>query len=580
MRILKRFIHYYKPYKGAFFMDMFCAMLVSGVDLSVPLIINHLVRDVFILPDTALLTRLAMQTLAIMAVLYVIRYFSQYYVTSWGHIMGARMEGDMRSELFSHMEKLSFSYYDKNNTGRMMSRIISDLFDISELAHHGPEDIFISLIKLIGSFVILINLNTTVTLVLLAVTLMMLAFSLYYNKHMRKVFLDNRRKIADVNAIVQDSLSGIRTVKSFSNEDVEQAKFEQGNHQFFLSKKANYLTMGRYFSMNSLMQGIMYLAVLGTGGYMVAHRGMDAGIIIVYVLYIGMFLDPINRLVNFTEQFQKGFTGFERMIEILDTQPDVQDRPGAVDCGTLKGEIRFDNVSFGYEQDEPVLQNLNLSIPAGRNVALVGPSGAGKTTFCSLIPRFYDVTRGAVYVDGKDVRDITMQSLRRNIGVVQQDVYIFNSTVRENIAYGKPDATDEEIVEAAKKANIHDFILGLDQGYDTPVGERGVRFSGGQKQRLSIARVFLKNPPILILDEATSALDNESERFIQHSLEELSKNRTTIVIAHRLSTIRSADEILVLTENGVAERGAHDALMRQGGLYARLYNMQFEGMQG
>ena len=579
MKIFRRFIQYYKPYRSAFFIDMFCATLVSVVDLSVPLIINYLVRDVYPMPDTAMLTRLAVRTLAMMAALYLIRFFAQYYITSWGHIMGARMEGDMRSDLFSHMEKLSFSYYDKNNTGKMMSRIVSDLFDISELAHHGPEDIFISLVKLIGSFAILTSLNATVSMVLLAVTLAMLVFSLYYNKHMRRVFMDNRRKIADVNAIVQDSLSGIRTVKSFSNEDTEQAKFERGNHQFFLSRKANYLTMGRYFSMNSLMQGIMYLAVLGTGGWMVANRGMDAGIIILYVLYIGMFLDPINRLINFTEQFQKGFTGFERMVEILDTDPDVQDRPGAVDCGTLKGEIRFDNVSFGYEQDKPVLQNLNLTIPAGRNVALVGPSGTGKTTFCSLIPRFYDVTEGAVSVDGRDVRDMTMKSLRRNIGVVQQDVYVFNSTVRENIAYGKPDATDEEIIEAAKKANIHDFIMGLEQGYDTQVGERGVRFSGGQKQRLSIARVFLKNPPILILDEATSALDNENERFIQHSLDELSKNRTTIVIAHRLSTIRSADEILILTENGVAERGAHEELMRRNGLYARLYNMQFEGIQ-
>lgn len=580
MKVIKRFVHYYKPYKGAFFMDMFCAMLVSGVDLSIPLMLNFLVRDVYIMADTSVLVATAIKILAVMAVLYVVRYFSQYYVTSWGHIMGARMEGDMRSQLFSHMEKLSFSYYDKNNTGKMMSRIISDLFDISELAHHGPEDIFISIIKLTGSFIILINLNTTVTLVLLAVTVAMLLFTMYYNKRMRRVFLDNRRKIADVNAIVQDSLSGIRTVKSFSNEEIEQQKFEQGNHQFFLSKKENYLTMGRYFSMNSLMQGIMYLAVLGTGGWMVVNRGMDAGILIVYVLYIGMFLDPINRLVNFTEQFQKGFTGFERMIEILDTDPDVQDRPDAKDCGTLKGEIRFDKVSFGYSEEELVLQNIDLGITAGKTVALVGPSGAGKTTFCSMIPRFYDVTGGAVYVDGRDVRDVTMKSLRRNIGVVQQDVYIFNSTVRENIAYGKPGATDEEIIRAAKNANIHEFIMGLDQGYDTPVGERGVRFSGGQKQRLSIARVFLKNPPILILDEATSALDNESERFIQHSLSELSKNRTTLVIAHRLSTIRNADEILVLTENGVAERGTHDALMQEQGMYARLYNMQFEGLQG
>lgn len=557
---------------------MACATLVSGVDLTVPLLINYLIRTVYQIPDSAVLTKRALLILGLMTTLYIIRYFAQYYVTCWGHIMGARMESDMRSELFSHMEKLSFSYYDKTNTGQLMSRIISDLFDISELAHHGPEDVFISLLKLAGSFVILMSLDLTVTLILLAATVGMLGFSIYYNRHMRRIFLENRRKIADVNAIVQDSLSGIRTVKSFSNEEIEQSKFEEGNHQFLLSKKANYLVMGRYFSINSLMQGVMYLAVLGAGGWMVARGNMDPGTIILYVLYIGMFLDPINKLVNFTEQFQKGFTGFERMIEILDTSPDVQDRPGAADCGVLKGEIRFENVHFGYEQDEPVLENLNLTISPGRTVALVGPSGVGKTTFCSLIPRFYDVTGGAIYIDGTDVRDVTMKSLRRNIGLVQQDVYIFNSTVRENIAYGKPDATDEEIVAAARLANIHDFIMGLEHGYDTETGERGVRFSGGQKQRISIARVFLKNPPILILDEATSALDNESERFIQQSLEELSRNRTTIVIAHRLSTIRGADEIIYLTEKGVAERGTHEELMARQGLYARLYHLQFEGL--
>ncbi len=573
--MFRRFLGYYKPYLGLFFADMFCALLASAVDLAIPLIINRLLKNVFIMPDgNEMLRVLAVIALSLL-VMYVVRMFAQYYITSWGHIMGARMESDMRSDLFRHMEKLSFSYYDKNNTGRMMSRIVSDLFDISELAHHGPEDIFISLVKLIGSFVILISINVPVTLALLCITVLMAVFSIYYNKKMKAVFMDNRKKIADVNAVVQDSLSGIRVVQSFVGEEREQEKFEEGNHQFLISKQNNYMVMGRFFSGNGFMQGLMYLTVIAAGGYMVSAGAMEGTDIILYILYISMFLDPINKLVNFTEQFQKGFTGFGRMVEILDTEPDVKDRPAAVELKGPKGDIRFENVSFGYK-DEPVLKDICVEIPAGKTVALVGPSGAGKTTFCSLIPRFYDVTGGSVRIDGRDVRDVTLASLRKNVGVVQQDVYIFNSTIRENIAYGRPGATEAEVLEAAKKANIHDFIMSLPEGYDTQTGERGVQFSGGQKQRLSIARVFLKNPPVLILDEATSALDNESERVIQLSLQELSKNRTTIVIAHRLSTIRNADEILVMTTEGIVEKGSHEALLKENGLYAQLYNMQFE----
>ncbi len=575
MSVIRRFVRYYRPYRRTLFFDLFCASTASGVDLVIPLLINHLLKVVFPLLNPQTIYQDVLRVGALMLALYIVRFFAQYYVASWGHIMGARMEADMRQDLFQHFEKLSFSFYDKHNTGHMMSRMIADLFDISELAHHGPEDLFISLIKLVGSFIILAQISLPVTGILLVITLGMLAFSIYYNRQMRRTFMENRRKIADINAVIQDSLSGIRTVQSFSNEALERQKFDINNHRFLKSKKDNYLLMGRFFSTNGFMQGLMYLSVILSAGFFIARGSMPATDIVVYMLYIGMFLDPINRLVNFTEQFQKGYTGFERMLEILDTEPDIQDRKGAVDAGLLTGQVVFDQVHFAYEPSAPVLQEINLTIEAGKTVALVGPSGAGKTTFCSLIPRFYDVTAGAVRVDGRDVRQYTLASLRANIGVVQQDVYIFNSTIRDNIAYGRPAASEAAIIEAAKKANIHDFIMGLEDGYDTEVGERGVRFSGGQKQRLSIARVFLKNPPILILDEATSALDTESERLIQQSLEDLSRNRTTLIIAHRLSTVKHADEIVVLTEEGLVERGDHQTLLDQAGLYAHLYDLQF-----
>ena len=576
---IKRFVSFYKPYKRSLFFDLMCATIVSGVGLVFPMIIQKLTTNVFLLEDLNLMLRLLLQYAGILLFLYIIEALAQYYMTSYGHIMGAKMETDMRRTLFNHMEGLSFSFYDKTDTGNLMSRLINDLFDVSELAHHGPEDIFISLVKLVGSFVILFSIHVPTTLILLATTALMIYFTYKQNRRMQQTFMENRRRIAEVNSIVQDSLSGIRTVQSYSNERIEEEKFQDGNLRFLESKRQNYMVMGQFHSTVGFLQGMMYLSVLIVGGFYIINGQMPAASLITYVLYINMFLDPVRRLVNFTEQFQRGMTGFQRMIEVLDVIPEVKDRPNAKDAGVLEGNISFHNVSFHYTEEEPVLNNISIDIPKQTTVALVGPSGAGKTTFCSLIPRFYDVMSGSLTIDGVDVRDMTLRSLRENIGVVQQDVYIFNSTVRENIAFGKSDATDEEIEQAAKMANIHDFIMSLPDGYDTEMGDRGVRFSGGQKQRISIARVFLKNPPILILDEATSSLDNESELFIQESLNNLSRNRTTLVIAHRLSTIRDADEILTMTEEGIVERGTHEELMTADGLYASLYRLQFSTQQ-
>jgi ATP-binding cassette subfamily B protein len=510
--------------------------------------------------------------------MYIIRYFCQYFITSWGHIMGARMEADMRNDLFNHFQKLSFSYYDKNNTGEMMSRLVNDLFDITELAHHGPENIFISILKIVGSFTLLMLLNVKMTLILLAVTAIMLIFSISMNLKMKAIFMDNRVKIAKVNASLQDSLAGIRVVKSFANEELEKKKFTKRNKEFLYSKARSYKMMGSYHAFNSFFTGLLYIVVIVSGGLFIAEGSLAITELAIYILYINIFINPLEVLINFTEQFQKGYAGFKRFMDVLDTEPEIVEKPTAVELKDVRGEIEYKNVSFRYNNDFNVLDKVSIKIKAGKNIALVGPSGGGKTTLCSLLPRFYDVTSGSITIDGVDIRDVTLKSLRKCIGVVQQDVYMFSGSIRDNIAYGKPDATDEEIIEAAKKANIHDFIMSLDEGYDTYVGERGARLSGGQKQRLSIARVFLKNPPILILDEATSALDNESERYIQKSLEELSQNRTTIVIAHRLSTIKNSDEIIVITDEGIKERGTHQELLREGGIYAHYYNMQFEGL--
>lgn len=572
--MFRRFMAYYKPYRRVFWTDMFCAVILALTGVAFPIIIRYLTRSVFHLPASQMIESVLLCSGAMFA-LYVIQAACQYYVTSYGHIMGAHIEYDMRRDLFSHMEKLSFSYFDKNSTGAMASRILSDLFDITELAHHGPENVVISLVKIGGAFIFLLTINVPVTLILLAMTLFMLVFSIRMNREMRKTFMNNRRNIASINAVAQDSLSGIRTVASFNNEHVELQKFDTNNERFLESKRVNYMVMGKYHTVNGFLQGLMYVSVVLAGGFSVARGHMAAEDIVIYILYINMFLDPIKLLIQFTEQFQKGYTGFIRMIEVLDTEAEIKDRPNAVDAGKLKGNIRFDKVSFYYEKDEPVLKDISVEIPAGRTVALVGPSGAGKTTFVSLIPRFYEAVSGQVSVDGRDVRDYSLTSLRNNIGVVQQDVYIFNTSIRENIAYGQPGAPLEAVIEAAKKAHIHDFIMSLPNGYDTLCGEHGVRFSGGQKQRLSIARVFLKNPPILILDEATSALDNQSEVQVQEALNELAKNRTTLVIAHRLSTIRGADSILVLTAEGIVDQGSHEELLSKGGLYKELYELQF-----
>ena len=577
MNILNKFIKYYKPHKFLFYTDMFCAVIVSMIDLAFPQILNYLTKNLFTQDRATILHALIFVGIALLG-MYVIKYFCQYFIISWGHIMGARMETDMRKDLFNHFQRLSFSYYDKNNTGEMMSKLVADLFDISELAHHGPENLFISALKIVGSFIFLMLINVQMTLILLFVTIIMVLFTVYKNIKMAPTFTDNRVKIAAVNSSVQDSLSGIRVVKSFANEDVESEKFSISNLEFLLSKIATYKTMGNFHAWNSFFEGLLYVVVIVSGGVFIAEGSLKITDLAIYVLYINIFINPIDVLINFTEQFQKGYAGFKRFMEVIETQPDIVNKAGAKPLYDVVGEIEYKNVSFRYNDDYSVLDNVNLKIKAGKTIALVGPSGGGKTTLCSLLPRFYDVTSGSVTIDGLDIRDITLESLRNTIGIVQQDVYMFDGSIKKNIAYGKVDATDAEIIAAAQNANIHEFILSLDEGYDTYVGERGVRLSGGQKQRLSIARVFLKNPPILILDEATSALDNESEQYIQKSLEKLSENRTTIVIAHRLSTIKNSDEIVVVTDVGIQERGSHKQLLENDGIYAHYYNMQFEGL--
>lgn len=573
MHTLKRFIQYYAPYKAVFFLDLVCAAIISLVDLAFPQILRTLTRTLFVENASSIMRNLVPIGI-VLFLIYVLQACCKYYVIYQGHMMGAHMECDMRQQLFDHYEKLSFSYYDQNNSGQMMSKLVSDLFDIAEFAHHGPENLFISLIKIIGSFVFLFLINWKLAIPLLVMVVFMIFFSGSQNRKMQTTFMDNRQKIGNVNSSLQDTLAGIRVVQSFANEEIEREKFMESNHGFLLSKKANYQCMGSFMSGNLFFQGMMYLITLVFGGWLIAHGQMEVADLAMYALYIGIFISPIQILVELTEMMQKGLSGFRRFLDVVETEPEITNAPDAELLDDVKGDVNYENVFFHYSDDDtPVLENVSFHIPAGKSIALVGPSGSGKTTICSLLPRFYDVTGGKITVDGKDVRKLTLESLRNQIGLVQQDVYLFCGSIRENIAYGKPDATMEEIEDAAKKANIHDFIMELPDGYETFVGERGTRLSGGQKQRISIARVFLKNPPILILDEATSALDNESERWIQQSLEELAKNRTTITIAHRLSTIRNADEILVVADNGIAERGTHDELIARGGIYAHYYEM-------
>ena len=573
MQTLKKFIKYYKPYKTVFFIDLLCATIISAIDLAFPQLLRTLTKTLFAGAPGKIISALIPITIGLL-VAYIIQTACRYYVTYAGHMMGARMERDMRKELFDQYEKLSFSYYDQNNSGQMMSKLVSDLFDISELAHHGPENLFISLIKIIGSFIFLFMINRMLAVPMLILVVLMLVFSYGQNKKMQETFMDNRRKIGDINSSLQDTLAGIRVVQSFANERIEQEKFNRSNENFLISKDANYRCMGSFMSGNAFFQGMMYLVTLVFGGFLIAHGRMEASDLAMYALYKGIFISPIQILVELTEMMQKGLSGFRRFLEVVETEPDIVDAADAKPLKNVKGNVCYEDVSFHYSDDDtPVLSHVSFEIPAGKSIALVGPSGSGKTTICSLLPRFYDVTEGRVTIDGNDVRKLTLESLRSQIGLVSQDVYLFGGSIKDNIAYGKPDATMDEIVDAAKKANIHDFIMELPDKYDTFVGERGTRLSGGQKQRISIARVFLKNPPVLILDEATSALDNESERFIQRSLEELAKDRTTITIAHRLSTIRNADEILVVADCGIAERGTHEELLARDGIYARYYDM-------
>ena len=573
MHTIRKFITYYAPYKKVFFIDLVCAAFISIVDLIYPQILRTMTNTLFTRDSGTILQALPWIAAGLF-VMYIIQSFCKYYVSYQGHMMGANMESDMRQQLFDHYEKLSFSYYSRNNSGQMMSKLVSDLFDIAEFAHHGPENLFISVVKIFGSFIFLFLINWRLALPLVVLVLCMFVFSFRQNQRMQETFMENRRKIGDVNSSLQDTLAGIRVVQSFANEEIERKKFRKSNHAFLLSKRDNYSCMGNFMGWNLFFQGMMYLVTLVFGGYLIAQGLMDVTDLAMYALYIGIFISPIQILVELIEMMQKGLAGFRRFLDVMETEPEITDAPNAKPLTDVKGRVRYDDVSFHYSDDDtPVLSHVSFEIPAGKSVALVGPSGSGKTTICSLLPRFYDVTGGRITIDGKDVRTLTLKSLRSQIGMVQQDVYLFSGTIRENIAYGKPGASDEEIIEAARRANIHDFIRELPDGYDTFVGERGARLSGGQKQRISIARVFLKNPPVLILDEATSALDNESERWIQKSLEELSAGRTTITIAHRLSTIRNADEIIVITEDGIAERGTHESLMKQNGIYARYYNM-------
>lgn len=571
----KKFFSYYKPYKKLFAADMFFACLAAAITLIIPLIIRFITNDV-IYRESGESLHLIFVLVGVMLVLIALEFFSNFFITNYGHMMGAKMEYDMRNEIFAHYQKLSFSFFDNQKVGQLMSRVTNDLFEISELFHHGPEDIIISIIKLIGSFTILLTVNWKLALCAFVIVPVMLVYAYYFNVQMKRIFVKNRARIADINAQIEDNLSGIRVVKSFANEEIEMDKFKIGNNNFLESKKENYKYMGLYHSGLTAFTTLITVIVIAAGAVFITKNLISITDLITFLLYINNFTEPIKKLINFTEQFQNGASGYTRFLEMLSIHPDIEDHPDAIELKSAKGDIRFENVSFHYEEHtEMVLSGLNLHVHPGEYIALVGTSGVGKSTLCSLIPRFYEVSGGKITIDNTDIRNFTLKSLRNCIGIVQQDVYLFTGSVMDNIRYGRPDATEAEIVAAAQNANAHEFIMNLPDGYDTYIGQRGVKLSGGQKQRLSIARVFLKNPPILIFDEATSALDNESEKVVQDSLEKLSRNRTTFVIAHRLSTIRNAEKILVLTENGIEESGTHDQLLAQNGIYAELYNLQF-----
>lgn len=571
--MLKKFISYYKPHRKLFMLDIACAFMMAGIDLVFPQLTQRTL-DQYI-PNGEMQTLLIM--ILVMAALYTLRMVFNYIVDYWGHVVGTRMEYDMRKEIFSHLQSLSFSYFDKVRTGKIMSRIISDLRDITELAHHGPEDVFISIVTLIGAFILLIMTNVYLTLIVFSFIPIMLFFGIKKRKKMAVAFRTVRKKIANVNADLENSISGIRVAKSFTNEDFEMEKFDMGNNEFRESREFAFKAMAEMTSGITYLNNILKVILLGVGGYFCFRGWLSIGALVAFFMYIELFFQPVRRLMMFTQQYESGMAGFERFVEVLNIHPEIQEKEDAIELKNVKGEVDIDNVSFSYDQKEYVLKGCSLKVPAGKTIALVGPSGGGKTTLCHLIPRFYEINDGAIKIDGTDIRDVTLESLRKNIGIVQQDVFLFAGTIRDNIAYGRGNATDDEIIEAAKHANIHDFIMTLDEGYETYIGERGVRLSGGQKQRISIARVFLKNPPLLILDEATSALDNETELKIQQSLERLSKGRTSLVIAHRLSTIKHADEILVISGEGIMERGKHDDLIQKSGYYSKLYHAQFKG---
>jgi len=574
----KKFFSYYKPYKVLFFKDMFCAMISSAITLVFPILTRYITGTILASenPNINLIYMIGI----FMIVLVIVEYACNYFIGYMGHVMGVYMERDLRNELFDHYQKLSFRFYDEQNTGQLMSRLTNDLFSLTELYHHGPEDIVISFIKFVGAFILLSLINFKLTLILFAILPFMFLFAWIYNVKMKKAYKRNRERIGDINERIEDNLSGIRVVKSFANEHEELIRFDKENNNYVLSKKNSYYYMGGYNAGLTMFTSLITVSVIFFGTLFISNQSIDVPDLIAFLLYITNLMDPVKKLLNFTEQFQEGITGFERFMEVLEIEPDIQDQKDAIELQGITDNICFQNVSFRYDEHLPyVLKNINLDVKAGDYIAFVGSSGVGKTTICSLIPRFYDVTEGSILIDGVDIKHFKQESLRKNIGIVQQDVYLFTGTIMENIRYGNLNATDEEVIEAAKKANAHDFIMELENGYYTDCGQRGVKLSGGQKQRISIARVFLKNPPILIFDEATSALDNESEEIVQQSLEKLAYNRTTFVIAHRLSTIKNAKHICVLTESGIEEQGTHEQLLALNGQYAYFYNMQFKTKQ-
>ncbi len=570
---LKKMISYYKPYKRVFFADTFFAIIASIVALIIPLVVRYITSTVVHMNPQQAFKQIMYIAIAVF-VLIIIQIYCNYFISNYGHVMGAKIEYDMRAEIFAHFQKMPFSFFDDQKVGQLMSRITSDLFDITELLHHGPENVTISVIKIIGALCILLSIDKKLALAAFALVPFMIVYAYFFNKKMKQTFRINRKKIAAINEQIEDNLSGIRVVKSFANEQLENEKFEIGNKAFLEAKKNNYKYMGGYNAGLIGFNTMINLVVIVAGGIMFTKNMVNVTDFVTFLLYINIFTDPVKTLIDFTEQFQNGYSGYERFRQILDMEPEIKDKEGAKELTNVVGNIKFDDVSFRYnDNDHRVLKHINLEIPAGSYIALVGSSGAGKTTLCNLIPRFYDVTKGSISIDDEDIRNVKLKSLRNNIGMVQQDVYLFAGTIYENIKYGKPTASKEEVIAAAKEANAYDFIMSLPNGFDTDIGQRGIKLSGGQKQRLSIARVFLKNPPILIFDEATSALDNESEKVVQESMEKLAKNRTTLVIAHRLSTIRNAEKILVLTENGIEEQGTHNELINKKGIYYDLYNM-------